>query len=1071
MKMFRKGLGILTACMLVLGMTSGASWADDFDAAMVQEGEVEGSGLVFPGDTITNVELTMDGAPVNPEVFADGTSGWTNRSGRVYVISPESVPMTVQVPVLDQETQQPIPVTDGEGNIVYDENGDPQYQMAESESYYTRYNLSVWGGTVEVAYGTLNSGVTAESDYYPEHAAVYNYTDGTNTQVQLSSEDIDAAAYPQDTVVSVTALPRDGMAFQRWQLYSIDEQFLTPITDDALRADESPVPGLYPEAMTSETLNYTVKGSGSRILFMPVFAASVTESVSDETQQTDPYTGEVITTPVTPENTPVTPENTPVTAENNQGENNQGENNQGTNGDNISIFDNANIGALNTDYSNSNSTDNSQENQQQAETPQPVTYTLSLDHAVSDTDLSALTADTEVHATADDRTAEGLVFDHWEAQGPENFGLDGDQIISPSITFRMPAGNVALSAQYVTVQPETFTLTLTNASSSQENPDALTAGTEVTVTANDREAENLVFDHWTEEGLGLSGEQALQSSFTFSMPSWNVVLTAEYRQKTYSVTLTNASSNQENPNALLAGTEVIVTADNKEAENLTFDHWTVEGMELTGEQSAQSSITISMPAANVVLTAEYAEVTPTETITALNATIENVNATDNGDGTASATVEEGTTVRVTANEAPEGTKFEQWNVTAQGDAEITTSSITEPTLEVTVAAADVTVEPVYTAQTEAPRYTLTVNSGSIGTAGAGNTGSYLATDVVTIVAAAPQAGWRFTKWTASDGVTIASETEATTTITMPGANAAVTANYEQIPFNLTVNSGDGSGQHYLGDQVVITANPPQTGYRFRNWTITSGTGKIASDISSQTTFTMDASDAVVTANYELIPYTLNVKKGSGSGTYTMGTSVDITPNFPASGKEFDKWEKTSGSISFDSVHSYYATVTMKASDATVTALYKDGPNPNNNTITGLENGAEYLKSTTLTFTAGGAGMENSNPNPGDYRYRPASYQIGSVGGSWSASPYTTSMAINAVGDYTLTVTYAKDVYDGNSWNADGTTVTKSITFHVVNALSVQTGDSSPLLPLVIAGCAALAVIILLAVILIKRRKR
>jgi LPXTG-motif cell wall-anchored protein len=42
---------------------------------------------------------------------------------------------------------------------------------------------------------------------------------------------------------------------------------------------------------------------------------------------------------------------------------------------------------------------------------------------------------------------------------------------------------------------------------------------------------------------------------------------------------------------------------------------------------------------------------------------------------------------------------------------------------------------------------------------------------------------------------------------------------------------------------------------------------------------------------------------------------------------------------------------------------------------------------------------------------------------------------------------------------------------VVNALSVKTGDNSPLIPLIIAGCAALAVIILLVIILAKRRKK
>ena len=551
-----------------------------------------------------------------------------------------------------------------------------------------------------------------------------------------------------------------------------------------------------------------------------------------------------------------------------------------------------------------------------------------------------------------------------------------------------------------------------------------------------------------------------------------------------------------------------------------------------------------MPASDVALSAQYKDVIPTQTVTALNAVIESTPSTDNGDGSSSATVEQGSAVTVTANPAPEGQEFTGWNVTAQGE-DATTSSTTEPTLQVNVGASDVTVEPLYAAAepvepvivqptaggaisdpqrteegdnfkyvfnlTPAAGYKIDsftakkTNGSSIGelsnenktisftvpkdnsetitvtaalslaphtltVASGSGTGQYTMGETVQIAANAPQAGWRFTKWTVSGSGTIASETATQTTFTMGDTDAAVTANYEQIPFTLTVNSGSGTGTHFSGETVVITANPPQSGYRFRNWTVTSGTGTIASTTASQTTFTMSASDAAVTANYELIPYTLTVKNGSGSGSFTKGTTTSITPNFPSSGKEFDQWEKTSGKISIDNKHNYYATVTMKASDATVTALYKDGPNPNNNTITGLANGAEYLKSSTLTFTAAGAGMENTSPNPGDYRYRPASYQIGSVGGSWTASPYTTSMAINAAGDYTLTVTYAKDVYDGNKWNADGTTVTKSVTFHVVNALSVQTGDSSPLIPLAVAGGAALAVIIILVIVLKKRRK-
>ena len=79
-------------------------------------------------------------------------------------------------------------------------------------------------------------------------------------------------------------------------------------------------------------------------------------------------------------------------------------------------------------------------------------------------------------------------------------------------------------------------------------------------------------------------------------------------------------------------------------------------------------------------------------------------------------------------------------------------------------------------------------------------------------------------------------------------------------------------------------------------------------------------------------------------------------------------------------------------------------------------------------------------NPGDYRYRPSGYQIGNVTGTLQ-SPYSVSMAINATGEYTLKVTYNKDVYDGNSWVSDGTADTKTVTFKVITkAAGVQTGD-------------------------------
>jgi hypothetical protein len=156
---------------------------------------------------------------------------------------------------------------------------------------------------------------------------------------------------------------------------------------------------------------------------------------------------------------------------------------------------------------------------------------------------------------------------------------------------------------------------------------------------------------------------------------------------------------------------------------------------------------------------------------------------------------------------------------------------------------------------------------------------------------------------------------------------------------------------------------------------------------------------------------------------------------------------------------------------TVKAVYKDGPSTDNNLILDLVAGGEYYVGSTIKFTASGAGMDNDGVNPGDYRYRPTGYQIGNVTGSWQGSPYTTSMAIKAVGEYTLKVTFAKEVYDGENWTADGTTDTKSVTFYVVNDTSVATGDDTPIATIAAIAGGALLVFLILLVVLIRRRRR
>lgn len=70
-------------------------------------------------------------------------------------------------------------------------------------------------------------------------------------------------------------------------------------------------------------------------------------------------------------------------------------------------------------------------------------------------------------------------------------------------------------------------------------------------------------------------------------------------------------------------------------------------------------------------------------------------------------------------------------------------------------------------------------------------------------------------------------------------------------------------------------------------------------------------------------YTVTVNSGTGGGDYAAGDTVTIRANAPASGKQFDKWEVNSGSVTLISATSSTTTFTMPAEAVTVTATYKN----------------------------------------------------------------------------------------------------------------------------------------------------
>ena len=74
---------------------------------------------------------------------------------------------------------------------------------------------------------------------------------------------------------------------------------------------------------------------------------------------------------------------------------------------------------------------------------------------------------------------------------------------------------------------------------------------------------------------------------------------------------------------------------------------------------------------------------------------------------------------------------------------------------------------------------------------------------------------------------------------------------------------------------------------------------------------------------EPVTYLLTVASGIGGGEFEAGAVVTIVANAAPSGKVFDKWTATAGTLA--NATSATTTFTMPASAATVTATYKDAP--------------------------------------------------------------------------------------------------------------------------------------------------
>jgi len=205
----------------------------------------------------------------------------------------------------------------------------------------------------------------------------------------------------------------------------------------------------------------------------------------------------------------------------------------------------------------------------------------------------------------------------------------------------------------------------------------------------------------------------------------------------------------------------------------------------------------------------------------------------NGDGSYTT----GEVVTITADEAGEGEKFDQW-ISSDENTQIEDPS--SPTTRIAMPGNDVQVTATYIGGTQ---FNLEVIRGN-------GDGSYTTGEVVTITADEAGEGEKFDQWISSSFNTqIEDPSSPTTRIGMPRNDVQVTATYNAaIDYELTVTDGGGSGRYTAGERVVVDADDIDF---FVRWTIVSGNPTLRSIDSSQTVLTMPAEDVEIQATIGL----------------------------------------------------------------------------------------------------------------------------------------------------------------------------------------------------------------------------
>ena len=374
------------------------------------------------------------------------------------------------------------------------------------------------------------------------------------------------------------------------------------------------------------------------------------------------------------------------------------------------------------------------------------------------------------------------------------------------------------------------------------------------------------FVNWTTSTSGGSIANSTSASTTYTMPESPATVRANFAVITYALTLSRsptAGGTVTGAGAYASGATANITAT--PAAGYQFVNWTTSSGTVASSTSA--STTYTMPAANATVTANFEAITYTLTLSR--------SPTTGGTVTGAGSYATAATANITATPAA-GYQFVNWTTSTSGGS---IANSTSASTTYTMSPRNATVTANF--ELLPGNYALTISRSPTAGGTVTGAGAY-ASGATANITATPAAGYQFVNWTTSSG-TVASSTSASTTYTMPAANATVTANFEALTYDLTINRSPvgvgtvtGVGSYSTGQVVPITATPA-AGYQFVNWTTSSG-GTIADATSASTTYTMPAGDAVIRANFELIEIVIPDDDEDAQEDITIGNGITYVIN-------------------------------------------------------------------------------------------------------------------------------------------------------------------------------------------------